>query len=57
MYRVDLFSILASDSKELTVMQTKLNQWMTAKTLKKYSIHTTATHILFNVCREKDKAK
>lgn len=56
-YRVDLFSFEASDAKELTKMQTKLNQWMTAGTLKKYSIHTTATHVVFNVCRLKDEGK
>tara|TARA_B110000503_G_scaffold141675_1_gene235891 strand:+ start:304 stop:636 length:333 start_codon:yes stop_codon:yes gene_type:complete len=53
-YRVDLFSIEASASAELTKMQTKLNQWITAGTLKKYKVHTTSTHIVFNVCRIKD---
>lgn len=53
MYRIDLFSIIASDSAELTKMQTKLNQWLTAGTLKKFQVHTTATHVIFNVCRKK----
>lgn len=57
MYRVDLFSILASDQQELTKMQTKLNQWLTAGTLKKYEIHTAGTHIVFNVCRKKQQGE
>ena len=56
-YRVDLFSIEASASAELTKMQTKLNQWLTAGTLKKYKVHTTSTHIIFNVCRIKDQGE
>ena len=57
MYRIDLFSILASDSAELTKMQTKLNQWLTAGTLKKYQVHTTSTHVIFNVCRKKTQGE
>ena len=57
MYRTDLFSFLASDSKELTKIQTRINQWLTAGTLKKYEIHTTATHVIFNVCRLKEKGE
>jgi len=56
-YRVDLFSFLASDAQELTKMQTRLNQWLTAGTLKKYKVHTTATHIIFNVCRIKEQGE
>jgi hypothetical protein len=55
--RVDLFTILASDHKELTKMQTKLNQWLTDKSLKKYNMYTTATHVIFNVCRLKEKGE
>jgi hypothetical protein len=57
MYRVDLFSVLASDSKELMKMQVRLNQWMTKGTLKKYEMSTTATHIIFNVCRTKEEGE
>ena len=57
MYRIDLFSFLASDAKELTKMQTRLNQWLTAGTLKKYDVHTTSEHIVFNVCRSKEKGE
>jgi len=52
--RVDIFSILASDAVELTKMQTRLNQWLTAGTLKKYDIHTAGEYIIFNVCRNKE---
>ena len=52
--RVELFSVALNDDKELTAMQTKLNQWITAGTLLKYRIDTTSTHALFSVCRRKD---
>ena len=54
MHRVDIFSISASDSKGLMQMQTKLNQWMTSKSLVKYEIHTTGEYVIFNVCRKKE---
>ena len=54
MHRVDIFSFLASDAEELVKMQTRLNQWLTAKSLVKYEIHTTGEYIIFNVCRKKD---
>ena len=57
MHRVDIFSFLASDTGELTKMQTRLNQWMTAKSLVKYEIHTTGEYIIFNVCRKKEKGE
>jgi len=57
MYRIDLYSILASDAKELTKMQTRLNQWLTAGTLKKYEIHTAGEYIVFNVCRSKEQGE
>lgn len=53
--RVDIFSFPASDAGELTKMQTRLNQWMTAKTLVKYEIHTAGEFIIFNVCRKKEQ--
>ena len=52
--RIDIYSIAVSDTAELTKMQTRLNQWMTAKTLKKYEIHTTGEYVIFNVCRIKE---
>jgi len=56
MRRVDIYSFLASDAKELIQMQTRINQWLTAGTLKKYEIHTAGDYIIFNVCRIKDKS-
>jgi hypothetical protein len=55
MHRVDIFSFLASDATELTKMQTRLNQWLTAKSLVKYEIHTAGEYIIFNVCRKKEE--
>ena len=55
MKRVDIFSFLASDATDLIKMQTKLNQWITAKSLVKYEIHTTGEYIIFNVCRKKEQ--
>jgi len=52
-YRVDFEVILATDAKAITLMQSKINQWITKGELKKYEIHTTATHIVFNICRKK----
>jgi len=57
MYRIDLFSILASDAKELTKMQAKLNTWLTTGSLKKYEIHTAGEYVLFNVCRTKQQGE
>jgi len=55
MHRVDIFSFPASDSGELTKMQTRLNQWITAKTLVNYEIHTAVDYIIFNVRRKKEQ--
>ena len=57
MHRVDIFSFLASDAKELVKMQTRLNQWMTKGSLKKYEIHTAGEYIIFNVCRLKEQGE
>jgi hypothetical protein len=56
-YRIDIFCIEATDAKELTKMQTRLNQWLTSGTMKKYQIKTTSTHIIFNVCRLKEQGE
>ena len=47
-------SILASDNVALTKFQAKLNTWITTRLLVKYELHTTATHVVFNVCMLKD---
>jgi hypothetical protein len=56
-YRIDLFSIEASASAELTKMQTRINQWMTAGLKPKVQVHTTSTHIMFMICRLKEKGE
>jgi len=50
--RVDIISVLATDSKALTGVQSKLNQWLTKDELIKYEMHTTGEHIIFNICRK-----
>lgn len=57
MYRIDLISISCDDHKGLTQMQAKLNTWITTGSLKKYDIHTTATHVVFNICRTKQQGE
>jgi hypothetical protein len=57
MYRVDIYSFLASDAKELMKMQTRINQWITSGTLKKYEIHTAGEYIIFNVARLKEQGE
>ena len=56
MYRVDIISIPVEDQQELTKVQSKLNQWLTKGELKKYEIHTTSTHVVFNICRIKQES-
>ena len=53
-YRVDFEVILATDAKAITLMQSKINQWITKGELKKYEIHTTAEYIVFNICMKKE---
>jgi hypothetical protein len=57
MHRIDIFSIKASESAELTKMQAKLNQWITIGILIKYEIHTTSEYVVFNVCRKKEEGQ
>ena len=52
--KVKIFSVLASDNTSITAVQTKINQWITTGLLKKYEIHTTGTHVIFNVCLKKE---
>lgn len=54
MNKVLIESVLASDSKALTAIQQKLNTWITTGLLVKYEIHTTATHVVFNICMKKE---
>jgi len=56
-HKVLIETILASDQVGLTAMQKKLNQWITDELLVKYEMHTTATHVIFNICRKKDADK
>ena len=47
-YRIDLELV---DAKGLTVMQTKLNQWITAQTLLKFDVTAIGDKMLFRVVR------
>ncbi len=48
-------SILATSNDSITATQTKINQWRTAGRLVDLEIHTTNTHIIFNVTLKKVK--
>jgi len=50
MYKVLIESVNASDQKAIKDIQQKLNTWQTIKKLVKYEIHTTSTHVVFNIC-------
>lgn len=54
-YKVEIVSIEASDADALTDVQKKINQWITIGILAKYEIHTTSTHVIFNICRKKSE--
>ena len=54
MYKVELTAIEATDAVALTQMQAKINTWITTGILKKYEIYTTNTHVVFNICKNKD---
>ena len=51
--KVQIFTVLASDQTALTAVQQKLNQWLTTKLLAKYEMHTTSTHVIFNIALKK----
>ena len=51
--KVQIFTVKADDQAALTAVQQKLNTWLTTDILKKYEIHTTATHVIFNVLMRK----
>lgn len=51
--KVQIISIPADSQSEITGMQKKINQWITTGLLRKYEIHTTSTHVVFNICLTK----
>jgi hypothetical protein len=52
-YRVDLI-VVESTQKELTAMQTKINQWITTGKLVKYQTKVLNDKaVLFEICRKK----
>lgn len=53
-YRVDLV-LVPANSKELTLMQQKLNQWITTGQLVKFQTSIIGDQILFEICRIKQQ--
>lgn len=53
-HRVVIEAVLAEDAKALTVMQGKINQWITVGLMMKYEMHTTSTHVIFNILLKKE---
>lgn len=53
-HRVVIETVLAEDAKALTGIQAKINQWITTKLLIKYEMHTTSTHVIFNILLKKE---
>jgi hypothetical protein len=53
-HRVVIETVLAEDAKALTVMQGKINQWITVGLMMKYEMHTTSTHVIFNILLKKE---
>ena len=56
-YRVDIITVESSDQKAINGVQQKINQWITTGALKKFELHTTATHCVFNICRLKEQGE
>jgi len=52
--RVIIESVEASNASALTAIQKKINQWMSVGLMNKYTIHTTNTHVIFNICLKKE---
>jgi len=52
--RVQIFSVPCNEAEAITAVQKKINQWLTTGLLIKYEMHTTATHIVFNVALRKE---
>jgi hypothetical protein len=53
-YRVDLV-LVPANSKELMLMQQKLNQWITTGQLVKYQTSVVSDQILFEIVRIKQQ--
>jgi hypothetical protein len=53
-YRVDLV-LVPTNSKELMLMQQKLNQWITTGQLVKYQTSVVSDQILFEIIRIKQQ--
>ena len=51
-YRVD-FVLVEATPKALTEMQSKINQWITKKELKKYTSSVVGNTVLFEIVRLK----
>jgi len=52
--KVQIFSVPCNEADAITAVQKKINQWLTTGLLIKYEMHTTATHIVFNVAIKKE---
>lgn len=53
-YSVVIESVDCTDAQAITKVQAKINQWNTIGILVKYEMHTTASHIVFNICKLKE---
>lgn len=53
-YKVEIISVECADAKGIKDVQQKINVWITTGILVKYEMLTTATHIVFNICKLKD---
>lgn len=56
-YKVEIVSIESTNADGITAIQKKINQWITTGILAKYEIHTTSTHVIFNICCKKSEPK
>ena len=55
-YRVDLVLVPVNDTKALTDVQSKLNQWITKQELVKFDVLAVGDNsLLFKICRLKGK--
>lgn len=54
-YRVDLILVPVNDTKALTDVQCKLNQWITKQELIKFDVVPVGDSLLFKICRLKGK--
>jgi hypothetical protein len=51
--KVQIITVNAEDQAALTQVQQKINTWLTTGLLKKYELHTTSTHVVFNILMNK----